>query len=63
MIPPALTDRLQRELYSDQWRELVRNFQELIERAVYRDPIAAELAAFLSSSMRQSANSSNGLNP
>lgn len=47
VIPPALTDRLQRESYSDQWRELVRNFQELIERAVYRDPIAAELAAFL----------------
>lgn len=46
-IPPALTDRLQRESYSDQWREIVRDFQELVERAVYRDPIAAELAAFL----------------
>jgi spectinomycin phosphotransferase len=48
-IPPALLDQLQRETYSDHWREQVKNFQRMVETTSFVDPVAAEVAAFLKS--------------
>jgi spectinomycin phosphotransferase len=46
-LSPAVTDRIQRERYSANWREAVSGFQVLIEKTTFADPIAAELVAFL----------------
>jgi spectinomycin phosphotransferase len=47
VMPPTLTERIQRESFSPQWREIVKGFQERVEDTNFADPIAAELAAFL----------------
>jgi len=46
-VPPALTGRIQQEIYSAQWREIVKRFQGQVEDTTFADPVAAELAAFL----------------
>jgi spectinomycin phosphotransferase len=46
-MPPQALDRIQRETYSDQWREIVKRFQALVETTTFADAVAAELAAFL----------------
>lgn len=46
-LPPAITDRIQRENYSDHWRGIVRDYQAQVEATVYSDPISAQLAALL----------------
>ncbi len=47
MVPPAVADRIQQEIYSTQWREIVKRFQVCVEDTTFGDPVAAELAAFL----------------
>lgn len=46
-LPPSFVNRIQRETYSAQWREIVRRFQVMVENTVFADPVSAELAAFL----------------
>lgn len=46
-MPSGLIERIQRETYSPQWRDIVRQFQTEIESATYSDPVSAEMAAFL----------------
>ena len=48
-IPPAITGGLPREEFSPRWRDTVRLFLERIQRETFAEPVAAELAAFLSS--------------
>ena len=47
VVPPFIIDRIKRETYSPQWREIVKTFLERIENDTFGDPIAVELAAFL----------------
>lgn len=47
VVPQALTGRIQQEIYSPQWREIVKRFQERVEETTFADPVAAELAVFL----------------
>lgn len=46
-IPAAITNGLQRETFSPQWRETVKLFLKRIEHEIYNEPVAMELAAFL----------------
>ena len=46
-IPSTLTNQIQRETYSDEWRVKVKQFQELIEEQSFDDPISSDLAEFL----------------
>lgn len=46
-VPQKLVSRIQREIYSPQWREKVSIFLSQIEHRDFDDPIAVELAAFL----------------
>jgi spectinomycin phosphotransferase len=46
--PPALLRSLHPETYSPQWRESVSKYLELIEQEAWDDPLASDLAAFLS---------------
>ena len=46
-LPPALANRIQRETYSRQWREIVRSFLKRVEDDRFDDPVAIELAAFM----------------
>ena len=46
-ILPAITSRIQRESFSSQWRESVKDFQRQAVETIFGDPVAAELAAFL----------------
>jgi spectinomycin phosphotransferase len=46
-MPSDVIDRIQREVYSARWREIVRKFQRLVEDRIFSDPVSAELAAFL----------------
>ena len=46
-VPAALAQKIQRETYSPEGREIARNFQEQVERSAYADPIAAKLAGFM----------------
>jgi spectinomycin phosphotransferase len=46
-VPPALAARIQQETFSPQWRELVRSFQAQVETTTFREPVAAELAAYM----------------
>lgn len=46
-VPRALIRRIQRETYSPQWRDIVKTFLESVEKVVYTDPVAVELAGFL----------------
>lgn len=47
IVPPALIRRIQQEMYSPQWREIVKTFLERVEDDAFDDPVAVELAAFL----------------
>jgi spectinomycin phosphotransferase len=46
-LPSPVTDRIQRENYSDHWRETVKDFLVQVEATVYSDPVSAQLAALL----------------
>jgi len=46
-IPPSITNRIQRETYSSQWREMVKAFMKQIENESYSDSVAIKLADFL----------------
>ncbi|MBZ0299398.1 MAG: aminoglycoside phosphotransferase family protein, partial [Anaerolineae bacterium] len=46
-LPPALAERLPREIYAPQWREQVRDFLRRGEVNHFPDPVAAELSALL----------------
>jgi len=46
-VPDALDVQMPHEAYSPTWRAMVRVFQHRAEGAVFGDPIAAELAAWL----------------
>ena len=48
-IPQALHARLPQDEHSDQWRESVRTFQELIQKRTHSDEVAADLARLLQS--------------
>ncbi|MBZ0309758.1 MAG: aminoglycoside phosphotransferase family protein, partial [Anaerolineae bacterium] len=43
----SVKNHIQRECYTDHWRQQVRQFQRLTEEKLFDDPVAAELAAFL----------------
>jgi spectinomycin phosphotransferase len=45
--PAELRRLLPREVFSPQWRQMVRGFQAQVEEAVFEEPVAAELAAFM----------------
>lgn len=47
VIPAAITNSIQREQFSPQWRQKVKSFLAHIEHERFADPLAAELAAFL----------------
>jgi spectinomycin phosphotransferase len=47
MVPPSITNRIQREIYSPQWREMVKTFMKQIKSESFTDPVTVELAAFL----------------
>jgi spectinomycin phosphotransferase len=42
--PSALVNQIQRETYSSQWREIVKEFQARVEGETFADPISAGLA-------------------
>ncbi|HEY3311865.1 MAG TPA: aminoglycoside phosphotransferase family protein [Anaerolineales bacterium] len=44
---PELAGRLQREAFSEQWRQVLKDLLERIDGGGFNDPIAAETAAFL----------------
>jgi spectinomycin phosphotransferase len=46
-IPSEVLARIQRETYSDDWRNRVRAFQAMVEEWQFIEPVAAKLAAFL----------------
>jgi spectinomycin phosphotransferase len=47
MVPQALSSRMQRETYSPQWREMLKLLQERVRKDAFDDPIAAQLAEFM----------------
>ena len=47
LVPPDIQKHLQRESFSSQWREMVRQFQAQVETTIYDDPVADRLAAFM----------------
>ncbi|HTP09396.1 MAG TPA: phosphotransferase [Anaerolineae bacterium] len=47
VLPPMLSDHIQRETYSLRWREMVKAALVRIESETYEDPITAEMTAFL----------------
>jgi spectinomycin phosphotransferase len=47
VIPPAVKNRIPRETFSPQWREIVKGFQKQVEETTFADSTAATLAAFL----------------
>jgi len=46
-VPSAITNSIRREIFSPQWREIVKLFLERIENETFDEPVAVELAAFL----------------
>lgn len=48
-IPKGIMERIPRETFSPQWRELVRDFQARAERETFNEPFAAGLATLLRS--------------
>lgn len=46
-IPSVLTNSIRREVFSHQWREIVKLFLERIESEPFYEPVAGKLAAFL----------------
>jgi spectinomycin phosphotransferase len=49
VVPPALSNCLQRETFSPKWREIVRASLARIETDPFDDPVAANTATFLKS--------------
>lgn len=47
VVPPAITNSIQQETYSLQWREIVKSFLARIDDETFDEPVAVELAAFL----------------
>ncbi len=47
VIPPTITSSIRREIYSPQWRDIVKSFLVRIETETFDEPVAAALAAFL----------------
>ena len=47
LLPPALKQLIPQEIYSAQWRDIVKTFLERFETEVFAYPAAAKLAAFL----------------
>lgn len=47
VLPSDFITRIPRETYSSQWREIVRDFQQRVEKTRPDDPISAKLAALL----------------
>ena len=48
-IPASLTGSIRRETNAPRWRQTVRSFLERIDDAVYDDPVALDVTAFLQS--------------
>lgn len=46
-LPSELTNRIQKETYPAQWREIVKSHLNQIDVETFRDPIAIELAQYL----------------
>lgn len=46
-VPLAITNTIQKENFSAQWRDILKMFLERIERETFHEPIAIELADFL----------------
>ncbi len=46
-IPSSITSNIPREYFSDQWRAKVKMFLEWIDKEIFTEPVAAELASFL----------------
>jgi spectinomycin phosphotransferase len=46
-LPPALAGRIQQETFSPQWREIASTFLKRVEADRFSDPIAVELAVFI----------------
>lgn len=46
-LPSSITDCLQREDFSNHWRETVKYFQKLVDKRTFEDPVSAELAALV----------------
>ena len=47
VLPPALAERIPHETYSPDWRDMVRLFQAQAEATMYKEPVAAQCAAFI----------------
>ncbi len=48
-LPPVLRGGIPAESYSPEWRNMVRRYQDIVERTTFSEPVAAETAAFLRS--------------
>jgi spectinomycin phosphotransferase len=48
-VPPELQKLVPKEVFSPQWREIVKSFQAQVEETSFRDPNAAKLAEFIKS--------------
>jgi spectinomycin phosphotransferase len=46
-MPPALRERIQKETYAPEWRELVKGIQSRVEHDPFPEPIAAKVAALI----------------
>jgi spectinomycin phosphotransferase len=47
VVPPSIMSHIQRESYSDHWRNIVKDCQAQVEGNIYSDPISTQLAALL----------------
>ncbi len=47
VVPPTLSERIERERYTPRWREIVKTFLERVERESFEERVAKKLAAFL----------------
>jgi spectinomycin phosphotransferase len=48
-LPPALREKIRKERYSPEWRELCRDIMKRLEDERFDDPIMVDMAAFLQS--------------
>ncbi len=48
-VPPSLITRLKHEIYSPEWREIVKRFQKYVDDNTFDDPISAQMAVLLKS--------------
>lgn len=52
-VPPGLARLIPRETYSSRGRDIVRSYQAQVEARDYRDPAAAQMAAFMKARRRE----------